>query len=509
MNLIQKFASCLSLFAFGFLHAQVKLPAIISNNMVLQQNAKVALWGWAQPGEQVTITNSWNRRATTVTADASGKWLTYVTTTKAGGPYKLTFKASNTIDVENILLGEVWLSSGQSNMEFFIGKKPNPSYTGVINHDEVMKGAEHPDIRLIDVPNKVADNPQNDFKGDWKICSAQTIDTFSAVAYFFAKEINKATGYPVGIINSTWGGTPAEAWTKKEVLQSDADLNEIVLRYQKAMDDFPQANEKYKAALAKWKEDTSKTKGAQPRGPMGANSNQSPAKLYNGMVVPIEPYTVRGVIWYQGESNADRAYQYRKLFPALIKNWRDDWDAPKLPFYFVQISPHRSQNPEIRDAQLYVYRSTPNTGMAVTMDNGDSLDIHPRNKELVGKRLSLWALQNEYGKKGLVVSGPLYKSAKIEGDKIRISFDYDKGLMTKDGSELKEFTIAGDDQNFVPANAKIQGNTVVVWSTAVKAPKAVRFAWKNVPHPNLYNGAGLPASPFRTDNWKLTTQGLN
>ncbi|GAA4755968.1 sialate O-acetylesterase [Flavisolibacter ginsenosidimutans] len=509
MNRIQKFASCLSFFAFGFLHAQVKLPAIISNNMVLQQNAKVALWGWAKPGEQVTVTNSWNRRATTVTADASGKWLTYVTTTKAGGPYKLTFKASNTIDVDNILLGEVWLSSGQSNMEFFIGKKSNPSYTGVINHDEVMKDAEHPDIRMIDVPNKVADEPQADFKGDWKICTAQTIDTFSAVAYFFAKEINKATGYPVGIINSTWGGTPAEAWTKKEVLQSDADLNQILVRYQKAMDAFPQANEKYKAALAKWKEDTSKTKGAQPRGPMGANSNQSPAKLYNGMIVPIEPYTLRGAIWYQGESNADRAYQYRKLFPAMIKNWRDDWNAPKLPFYFVQISPHRSQNPEIRDAQLYVYRNTPNTGMAVTIDNGDSLDIHPRNKELVGKRLSLWALQNEYGKKDLVVSGPLYKSAKIEGDKFRISFDYDKGLMTKDGSELKEFTIAGDDQNFVPANAKIEGNTVVVWSTAVKAPKAVRFAWKNVPHPNLYNGAGLPASPFRTDDWKLTTQGLN
>lgn len=476
--------------------------------MILQQNSKVALWGSAKPGERITITNSWNNKSTSTSADASGKWLTYINTTKAGGPYQLTFKASNHIEVKNILLGEVWLSSGQSNMEFFVGKTNNPSYTGVVNYDEVIKDAEHPDIRLIDVPNKVADEPQYDFKGEWKLSTSKTIDSFSAVAYFFAREINKVTGFPVGIINSTWGGTPAESWTKKEVLQNDSDLNQILVRYQKAMDVFPEENEKYKLALASWRADTSKTKGAAPRGPMGANSNQSPAKLYNGMIVPIEPYTIKGVIWYQGESNADRAFQYRKLFSSMISNWRSDWKNPKLPFYFVQISPHRSQNAEIRDAQLYVYRHTPFTGMAVTTDNGDSLNIHPRNKELVGKRLSLWALRNEYGEKHIIVSGPLYKSMKIEGNKIRIVFDFEKGLVAKDG-ELKEFTIAGDDQNFVQANAKIERNTVVVWSDEVKNPKAVRFAWKNVPHPNLFNGAGLPASPFRTDNWKLTTEGKN
>jgi sialate O-acetylesterase len=476
--------------------------------MILQQNSKVALWGWAQPGEKVTITNTWNNQSATVTTGASGKWLTYIKTTKAGGPYQLRFKASNAITVNNILLGEVWLASGQSNMEFFIGKMPNPSYNGVINHDEVMKDAEHPDIRTIDVPNKVADEPQDDFHAEWKICSAKTVDTFSAVAYFFAREINKATGFPVGIINATWGGTPAESWTKKEVLQSDSDLNEILIRYQKALDVFPEENEKFKATLAKWREDTSKTKGAAPRAPMGPNHNQSPYKLYNGMIVPIEPYTIKGVIWYQGENNAQRAYQYRKLFPAMINNWRSDWNNPKLPFYFVQISPHRSQNPEIRDAQFYVYRHVPYTGMAVTTDNGDSLNIHPRNKELVGKRLSLWALHNEYGKKNIIVSGPLYKSMQIEGDKIRIYFDFDQGLTAKDGA-LREFTIAGDDQNFVPAQARIEGHTVVVWSDEVKHPKAVRFAWKNVPHPNLYNEAGLPASPFRTDDWKLITEGKN
>jgi sialate O-acetylesterase len=488
--------------------AQLKLPAIISNNMVLQQNSKVALWGWAGPGEKVTITNNWNRKATTVTADASGKWLTYISTTKAGGPYKLSFKASNAVDVNNILLGEVWLSSGQSNMEFFIGKTPNPSYTGIHNYNEVIKDAEHPYIRLIDVPNKVAGEPQYEFKGSWKMCTTKTIDTFSAVAYFFAKEVNKATGFPVGIVDATWGGTPAESWTKKEVLQSDADLNEILIRYQKAMDVFPAENEKYKAVFAKWREDSSKTKGAAPAAPMGPTHNKSPYKLYNGMIVPVQPYTIKGVIWYQGESNADRAFQYHKLFSAMIANWRSDWKNSKLPFYFVQISPHRSQNAEIRDAQLYVYRNVRYTGMVVTTDNGDSLDIHPRNKELVGRRLSLWALRNEYGKKDILVSGPLYKSMKVEGNKIRISFDFDKGLMAKDG-ELKEFTIAGDDQNFVPARAKIEGSTIIVWNDVIPRPKAVRFAWKNIPKPNFYNAEGLPASPFRTDGWRLATEGLN
>jgi sialate O-acetylesterase len=488
--------------------AQIKLPAIISDNMILQQNSKVALWGWAAPAEVVTITNNWNRKPTTVTTDASGKWQTTITTTKAGGPYKLTFKASNTIDVNNILFGEVWLASGQSNMEFFVGKTPNPSYTGIHNYAEVIKDAEHPYIRQIDVPNKVTDSPQTDFKGVWKLCTSKTIDTFSAVAYFFAREINKATGFPVGIINATWGGTPVESWTKKEVLQNDADFVPILERYQKAIEVFPAENEKYKAAFAKWREDTSKTKGAAPRGPMGPTHNHSPAKLYNGMIAPVQPYTVKGFIWYQGESNADRAYQYRKLFPAMIANWRSDWQNEKLPFYFVQISPHRSQNAEIRDAQLHVYRNVPYTGMAVTTDNGDSLDIHPRNKELVGKRLSLWALRNEYGKKDIITSGPLYKGMNVEGDKIRISFDFDKGLMAKDG-ELKEFSIAAEDQVFVPAQAKIEGSTIVVWSDAVRTPKAVRFAWKNIPKPNLYNGADLPASPFRTDNWKLTSQDKN
>ena len=339
MKGMRQILSSLAVFTSSVLFAQIKLPAIISDGMVLQQNSKVAFWGWAKPGETVTITNNWNRKATTVTADASGKWLTYVSTTKAGGPYQVSFKASNQIDVTNVLLGEVWLASGQSNMEFFIGKTPNPSYTGIHNYNDVIKDTEHPYIRQIDVPNKVADSPQNDFKGVWKLCTAKTIDTFSAVAYFFAREINKATGFPVGIINATWGGTPAESWTKREVLQKEPDFVPILTRYQKALEDFPAENEKYRQALEKWRADTSKNKGGAPRGPLGPTHNHSPSKLYNGMIVPVQPYTIKGAIWYQGESNAERAYQYRYLFPAMIANWRSDWNNQKLPFYFVQISP--------------------------------------------------------------------------------------------------------------------------------------------------------------------------
>ncbi|MBD0377373.1 MAG: sialate O-acetylesterase [Flavisolibacter sp.] len=493
-----------------FVWAQVKLPALISNNMVLQQNDKVALWGWAGAGEKVSITTSWNNKTNTITADTNGKWITYVPTTKAGGPYTIHFKGSNDVKVENVLLGEVWLASGQSNMEFFVGKTSSPSYTGVINYEQEIAAANYPNIRMIDVANKVAEEPQKDFTGQWKICSPQTVDTFSAVAYFFAKRIQEVTGYPVGIINSTWGGTPAESWTKKEVLQNDNDFKVILSRYEENVKSYPTAIEVYRRDIAAWRQDTSKNKPAAPTEPVGPNSNKSPYKLYNGMIAPLVPYTLRGVIWYQGENNADRAYQYRRLFPVMISTWRSDFKNPKLPFYFVQISPHRSQNAEIREAQLLTYRTVPNTGIVVTTDNGDSLDIHPRNKKLVGERLALWALHNEYGKKDIVYSGPLYKSMKKEGTRIRIGFDFiDGGLISKDGNPLNEFTIAGADQQFVPAQAKIEGNEIVVWSDAVRDPVAVRFAWRNIPNPNLFNKAGLPASPFRTDNWKGATEGKN
>lgn len=509
MSTFLKRFSCLFIFNFILIatYAALRLPAIISDDMVLQQKSNVTLWGWASAGENVSVTVGWNKTAVTTVADSNGKWSVQVTTVKAGGPYKILFAASNSIEVKNVALGEVWIASGQSNMEFFMNRVSG-SYSGVLNYEEEIQAANYPMIRMIDVPNKVADEPQQDFTGKWKTCTPQTADTFSAVAYYFARAVHIATGYPVGIINATWGGTPAESWTRKEILENDSSFVVILDRYKKQCEEYPAAFEKYKLELEKWKADTAKNKGTAPREPVGPRHSKSPYKLYNGMIAPVTPYTIKGAIWYQGEDNAPRAAQYRRLFPAMIENWRNDFNNERMPFYFVQISPHRSQNPEIRDAQFYTLRTVPYTGMAVTTDNGDSLNIHPRNKKLVGERLALWALKNDYGKKNILPSGPLYKSMKKEGNKIKVRFDYANGLQARDGG-LKEFTVAGADQNFVPAKASIEGKTVIVWSDAVQQPVAVRFAWRNVPFPNLYNKAGLPASPFRTDNWKLTTEGKN
>ena len=496
------------IFSSFFAVAGIKLPAIIANNMVLQQKSTIRLWGWADAGERITVTVGWAKKTVTVIAGSDGSWSVPVATIKAGGPYTIQFAASNTIIVENVLLGEVWLASGQSNMEFFMGKMGNGSYTGVINYQEEIKAADYPMIRTIDVPNKVADEPQADFTGQWKICSPQTADTFSAVAYYFARAIHRVTGYPVGIINATWGGTPVESWTRKDILEKDSGFNAIIERYKKQCEEYPAVYENFTLALDKWKADTNKAKAAAPREPIGPRHNNSPYKLYNGMIAPLLNYTLKGVIWYQGEANAGRAAQYGRLFPGMIEGWRQDFNHKKMPFYFVQISPHRSQNPEIRQAQLQTLLHTPYTGMAVTTDNGDSLDIHPRNKKLVGERLSLWAIKNDYGKKDTVASGPIYDHMKMEGNKIRLYFNNAVGLQSRAG-ELKEFTIAGADAVFSPATAVIDGNTVVVWSDAIALPAAVRFAWRNTPLPNFYNQAGLPASPFRTDNWKLSTEGKN
>ena len=499
---------CAGIFSTLQMLAQVKLPAVIADNMVLQQKTKVALWGWAKPGEAVTVKPGWTTTSIKTTADKDGKWLLYVKTTKAGGPYNIVFEGSDRVEVKNVLLGEVWLSSGQSNMEFFMEKvEKSGSYTGEIHAATEIPLANYPTIRMIDIENKVAAEPQKDTKGIWMICSPETVGKYSAVAYYFARRIQKETGFPVGIINSTWGGTPAESWTRKDVLESDTVLSPILRRYEKEVADYPQASEAYKLANAKWKADSTTPKPAAPKEPIGPNSNKSPYKLYNGMIAPIVPYTFKGVIWYQGENNAERAYQYRTLFPAMIQNWRTDFNNAKLPFYFVQISPHRSQNPEIRDAQLYVYRHVANTGIAITSDNGDEKDIHPRNKLLVAERLALWPLHDLYGQKKIVYSSPLYKSMKVDGTKIRIRFDMfgSTGLVAKDG-DLKEFTIAGSDGQFVPARASIEGNTIVVWSDDIKYPTAVRFAWNYVPKANLFNQEGLPVSPFRTDNWTVVTQ---
>ena len=495
-----------------FVFADVKLPAIISDNLVLQQNSNAVLWGWADAGEAITVSNSWNNQTVKTVADQNGAWKLVLKTIKAGGPYSVTIKGKNLIELHNVMLGEVWLCSGQSNMEFPLERQESWK-TGGLNTEQEIAQANYPNIRLFTVEKNTSVIPLKDVKGKWAECSPATARRFSAVAYYFGKEIWKETGVPVGLIHSSWGGTPAESWTKKEVLESDVDYKPIFDRLKKAEEDYPKSVTLYEQQLEQWKKDsaTAKQKGdtitKAPSKPRAVSYYQAPSYLYNAMIVPLVPYTLKGVIWYQGESNAGRAYQYRKLFPAMIANWRKDWNS-EFPFYFVQIAPYEGQGPEIREAQLLTMLSVPKTGMAVTTDAGDSLDIHPKNKEVVGKRLALWALANDYGKKNLEYSGPVYKSMKAENDKIRITFDHAAGLEAKDGL-FTEFTIAGDDQKFLPGQAKIEGNTVVVWNDLITKPVAVRYSWKNVPHPNLYNKTGLPASPFRTDQWQGETFGKN
>lgn len=480
--------------------ARLRLPALMTDNMVLQQQQDVQLWGWDAPGKRIQVQTSWNGRSVFSVCDGKGKWAATVHTGKAGGPYAITIKGSeDSAVVRNVALGEVWLASGQSNMEFPMAKDKGWR-TGVLNYELEIPKADYPMIRMIDVPNVVSDTMRADFDGRWEICTPASAGAFSGVAYFYAKELFEKTGFPVGIINATWGGTPAESWTRREALAADPQLRQILTEYDSVTAHWPEISAVYREASAKRKADTSGHKPPAPKEPIGPSHNKSPYKLYNGMIAPLIPYALRGVIWYQGESNAERAIQYRRLFPAMIANWRADWKTPGLPFYFVQIAPHKSQNPWIREAQLMTYRAVPSTGMVVTTDVGDSADIHPRNKETVGKRLSLWALQNEYGVKGLTVSGPLYRGMQRKGGEITLQFDFATGLRAE-GGELKDFMIAGADQVFVPATARIAGDKIIVSNITIPDPVAVRFAWSKVPHPNLFNAAGLPASPFRTDDW--------
>jgi sialate O-acetylesterase len=486
-------------------HAEVTLPALLTDNLVLQQKTTVALWGWASPGEAVTVAASWQKAPVKTTADALGNWQVRVPTTKAGGPYTITIQGNNKLTISNVLLGEVWLCSGQSNMNFPIAKGKDWR-TGLRNAAEVIQQANYPTIRLFTVAQTVADTPQRDVAGNWAVCSPETVGTFSAVAYFFGLEIQQKLGVPVGLIHSSWGGTPAESWTRKEVLENDPALRPILTRYEADLTQRPA----YETALAAWKQEkTANPQSTRPKPaePLSATSNKSPYKLYNGMIRGLEPYTLRGVIWYQGESNAERAYQYRTLFPALIASWRQDWQQPNLPFYFVQIAPHKSATPELREAQLLTLRTVPHTGMVVTTDVGDSLDIHPRDKLTVGHRLALWALADTYGEKNLPFSGPLYQSMAVKNGEIHLRFDHADGLRASDSGPLREFTIAGPDSVFRPAQARLEGRAVVVSSPQVPQPVAVRFGWRKAPLPNLVNGAGLPASPFRTDPWRTPTPG--
>ena len=643
--------------------AEVRVPSVIGDNMVLQQGMKVRIWGTASAGERVAV--SFNSRTAQTTADQNGRWQTFIGPFKGGGPFVLTIRGANALTFKNVLVGEVWICSGQSNMEFPLVNAKGGA--------EAAAQANYPEIHLFTVDKSTAASPLDNVKGRWVVTTPDQVGQFSAVGYFFGRELYQRLKIPIGLIHTSWGGTPAEAWTSYEGLAANPELKPIIDRYQESLKSLPQRQQDYERALAQWEEkniyadpgnkgetlgyadpafnttdwkkmnlpqyietaglnidgavwfrkevdlptgwagkdlvlnltaiddydttyfngtrvggvgketpnsymtprryaipaslvragrnviavrvfdaageggfgglgqmtlappgakqnDAFKLDGAweykvelalepkrpdwgsRPQAP-GPNNQNSPSVLYNAMIAPLTPYAIRGVIWYQGESNAGRAYQYRTLFPLMIRDWRKAWSEGDFPFYFVQLAnwqpaksePSESEWAELREAQTMTLRQ-PHTGMAVIIDIGDPNDIHPRNKLDVGHRLAVWALADTYRQK-VESSGPLFQSYSIEGDKVQIRFTHSGGLKTKDGQAPKGFAIAGADRKFIWADARIDGETIVVSSRNVPRPVAVRYAWADNPSVNLYNGANLPASPFRTDDWTgLTAQ---
>jgi len=635
-------------------NAAVRLPSIISDNMVLQQGLKVRIWGSANAGEHVAVT--FDKKTSNATADVQGRWQVLLGPLKAGGPFELTVKGDNVLTVKNVLVGEVWLCSGQSNMEWPL--------VNTTDGAETVAHANNSEIRLFTVEKHTAASPLADVEGRWVVTTPEEAAHFSAVGYFFGRELYQHLKVPIGLIYSSWGGTPAEAWTSNEALRSSAELKPILDRYESSLNALPQTKAAYAQALAQWEEknlyldaenkgealgyadpstptagwkqmelpqqietagllidgaiwfrkvvelpaswsgkdlvlnlppiddyDVTYFNGAkigstgretpnsymvprkyivpgslvhagpnviavrvfdsageggfsrggsfsvglagavepislrgtwdykvelalEPKHPdwgtrpeaVGATNQNNPSVLYNAMIAPLVPFSIRGVIWYQGESNAGRAYQYRTLFPIMIQNWRSAWGR-EFPFYFVQLAnwrarkaqPDESDWAELREAQAMTLRE-PQTGMAVTIDIGDENELHPRNKLDVGRRLAAWALAGTYGQK-IIPSGPLLNRYTIEGDKIRIYFKYNTGLKTSDGGPVKGFAMAGEDHRFVWADARIDGDTVIVSSPTISKPVAVRYGWADNPIVNLYNAAGFPASPFRTDDW--------
>lgn len=453
----------ISLIATGLgaiaVQADVKPNPLFSDGAVLQRGQEVPVWGTADDGEKVTV--EFGKQKLNTTAQ-NGKWRVNLQPLEAGGPFTMKISGKNSLEIKDLLVGEVWVCSGQSNMEWKL-KQIDPK-------KEEQAKADFPQIRMFTVKRKVAFEPETEVTGSWKECTPENVGDFSAVGYFFVRDLHEKLGVPVGMVSSAWGGTVAQAWSSIEGFEGHPELKGFI----------------------------DKAKESQANPPEKGPGHNLPTALYNGMIAPIVPYGMKGVIWYQGESNARQSKQYQTLFPALIADWRGKWKQGSFPFLYVQIAPFKGQPPEIREAQFLTLSKTVNTAMAVTTDVGNANNIHPVDKQPVGHRLALAARALAYGEK-IEYSGPLYESMKVNRDSIELSFKHiGGGLVAKDG-ELKGFTIAGADGKFVPAKAVIQGDLVVVSAEGVKSPKGARYGWENVPDVNLFNQAGLPASPFRTD----------
>ncbi|MEM9984062.1 MAG: sialate O-acetylesterase [Bacteroidota bacterium] len=452
-----------------FLSARIILPSIISDHMMLQQMQEVKLWGWStQSNEDIRIWASWGEDTVEVPV-RGGYWEATISTPAAGGPYELSFMGRRPGDqalVRDVLIGEVWLASGQSNMEWSLNR--------VENGEQEIAAADYPEIRLFKAERRTARTPQDDLHGEWVVCTPEAVAEYSAVAYFFSQTLHQRSQLPVGCVLSAWGGTQADAWTPVEALKSDPVVAEAA------------------RGLAN-----------------GQRSPRSPGILYNAMIHPLQNFRIKGALWYQGESNRERADTYQALMVQLIESWRERWGYD-FPFYFVQIAPYdyglRNSNggPYLREAQLQTL-SVPQTGMVVTADVGDFTNIHPQRKRPVGDRLAYWALAKDYGSAELAYSGPLYRDLTLQRDQALISFKYAGGGLKVKGDQLAEIYVAGADRVFYPARAKIKGEQLIVSSPQVPQPVAVRYGFSDTDQMNLFNEAGLPASPFRTDDWPHAT----
>src|SRR5437763_1791798 len=500
--------------AWSTTRANVSLPNVISDGMVLQQNQKVPVWGKADPGESVTV--KFAGQSKTATASADGKWLVKLSPMHANSTAAtMIISGKNTIELKDILVGEVWLVAGQSNMQRLLSE--------TANGDAAIAAANYPLIRLFNVSRQVAFKHAKPPLATWQVCSPQSVKEFSAAGYYFGVELENELHVPIGLLNSSYCGSQAEAWTPVEYLLASDDLRPTVERTKIWDEERSRVRSEYDEAIKKWRAEADKAKAA------GARPSPSPAvpdalreyriasSIYDGMVAPLIPFYIRGAIWYQGESNEARAQQYEILLPTMIRAWRERWGEGDFPFGIVQLPNYRDSRSEpadepwshIREAQRRTAINTRNTGLIVTIDLGEAHDIHPKNKLDVGKRMARWALVDVYGRK-ITKSGPVFRDAKISGSKIVLKFDeVGAGLRIRDGDKLDEFAIAGADHKWFWADARIVSkDTIEVSSASITQPLAVRYAFNNNPkHPNLTNETGLPASPFRTDNWLRPTDG--
>jgi sialate O-acetylesterase len=480
--------------------AEVRLPHILSDHAVLQRDAPIHLWGWADPGEKVEVAFHDQKRS--VTANEYGEWSLWLAPEAAGGPFTLSIHgASGTpIAFTDILVGDVWFASGQSNMEMPLSGFPGNAV--VNNADAEIAAANHPQIRLLVVEKKPANFPQPELSGVWTACTPETAARFSAVAYFFGRDLQQKERVPIGLIDSTWGGTPVEAWTSLDAISADAGLMPEMALWARFAD---QQTRLASISAAEQRADAAAAAAHQPK-PVHpwhpyADSWQ-PAALYNGMIAPATPYTIKGFLWYQGESNSapERAPYYSRFFSAMIADWRNQWHEGDLPFLFAQISSFNSPGErygQIRDQQRRTL-ALANTAMAVTLDVGTPGNVHPPDKQTVGARLALAAEATVYGRP-VEFSGPLFREASVEGGTLRVWFDHAGTSLHAKGPELLGFEVAGKDGNFVPAQARIDGLTVVVSSPQVPDPVNVRYAWPSATTANLYNSADLPASTFTSE----------